>query len=210
MTRLLYWRYCIFNNFVGYAVERDWRKKKKTIIIIIIRKKYFEKRRENLLIMQLVIHLNRRDVVNVIGATSINSQDVFDASLKNFAQIKTKLNMKMGKIKRLYESKEKNLSKMMSWIIMIKFFDLMKHATRHECADVTKTTSECFEKQVTRLKKMIRKLKRMIEKTKNTMKENTWAKITIKQSAIAISTFFLREINVFSKRKSSRKMKLMT
>ena len=55
---------------------------------------------------------------------------------------------------------------------MIKFFDLMKHATRHECASVTKTINECFEKQVIRLKKMIRKLKRMIEKTKDTIKKN--------------------------------------
>ena len=55
---------------------------------------------------------------------------------------------------------------------MIKFFDLMKHATRHECANVTKIINKCFEKQVTRLKKMIRKLKKMIEKTKDTIKEN--------------------------------------
>ena len=49
----------------------------------------------------------------------------------------------------------------------------------------------------------------MIEKTKDTIEENIWAKITIKQSMIAISALFLREINAFSKRKSSRKMKLI-
>ena len=55
---------------------------------------------------------------------------------------------------------------------MIKFFNLMKHATRYECANVIKTTNECFEKQMTRLKKMIRKLKKVIEKTKDTIKKN--------------------------------------
>ena len=57
---------------------------------------------------------------------------------------------------------------------------------------------------------MIRKLKRMVEKTKNTIEKNIWTKITIRQSTIAILTFFLRKINVFSKQKSNRKMKLMT
>ena len=56
---------------------------------------------------------------------------------------------------------------------MIKFFDIMKHAMRYECASVTKTMNECFEKQIMRLKKMIKKLKRMIEKTKDTIEENT-------------------------------------
>ena len=116
----------------------------------------------------------------------------------------------MSKIKELYKSKEKNLSKIMSWTIMIKFFDMMRHATRHDCVNVTKTASECFENQITKLKKMIRKLKRVIKKTKNTIKENTWTKITIKQSTIAVSAFFLREINAFSKRKSNKKMKLIT
>ena len=198
-----------FLNVNFNAVEKNWRKKRRAIITIIIRKKYFEKKREDLLIMQLVIHSDRRDVMNVIDATSINNQGAFDALSKDFAQIKTKLNMKMSKIKKLYESKEKNLSKMISWTMMIKFFNLMRHATRYECADVTKTTSECFEKQITRLKKMIRKLKRVIEKTKDTMKENIWTKITIRQSTIAILTFFLREINVFSKRRSSKEIKLM-
>ena len=48
----------------------------------------------------------------------------------------------------------------------------MRHATRHECADVTKAVNECFKRQMTRLKKMIRKLKKMVEKTKNTIEEN--------------------------------------
>ena len=64
--------------------------------------------------MQLVIHLNRQDVLNAADATSINNQNAFDALSKNFAQIKAKLNMKMNKIRKLYELKEKNLSKMMS------------------------------------------------------------------------------------------------
>ena len=64
--------------------------------------------------MQLAIHSDRRDMMNAIDATSINSQSASDALLRSFAQIKTKLNIKMNKIKEFYESKEKNLSKMMS------------------------------------------------------------------------------------------------
>ena len=56
---------------------------------------------------------------------------------------------------------------------MTKFFDLMKYAMRHECVNVTKTVNKCFEKQMTRLKKMIKKLKKVIEKTKDTIEENT-------------------------------------
>ena len=50
---------------------------------------------------------------------------------------------------------------------------MIKHATRHEYASMTKTASECFEKQITKLKKIIRKLKRVIEKIKDTIEENT-------------------------------------
>ena len=87
---------------------------KTTIVIIIIKKKYFEKKQEDLLIMQLIIHSNCRNIMNAIDAMSINNQSVFDALLKNFAQIKTKLNMKINKIKKLYKLKEKNLLKIMS------------------------------------------------------------------------------------------------
>ena len=55
---------------------------------------------------------------------------------------------------------------------MTKFFDMIKHATRYQCAKMTKTTNKCFERQVIKVKKIIRKLKRMIEKTKDTMKKN--------------------------------------
>ena len=55
---------------------------------------------------------------------------------------------------------------------MTKFFDMMKHATRHDCANMTKTVNECFKNQITKLKKIIGKLKRIIEKTKDTIKEN--------------------------------------
>ena len=64
--------------------------------------------------MQLIIHSNRRNVMNAVDATLINNQNAFDAFSKNFAQIKAELNMKMSKIEELYESKEKNLSKIMS------------------------------------------------------------------------------------------------
>ena len=87
---------------------------KKAVIIIIIKKKYFEEKRENLLIMQLAIHSNRKNITNAIDATLINSQNAFKMFSRNFAQIKTKLNMKMNKTKKLYESKEKNLSKIIS------------------------------------------------------------------------------------------------
>ena len=55
---------------------------------------------------------------------------------------------------------------------MTKFFNIIRFATRHECANVTKTTSECFEKQITKLKKMIKKLKRITEKIKDTIEKN--------------------------------------
>ena len=82
-----------------------------TIIIIIIKKKHFKEKQEDLLIMQLVIHLNRQDVMNAINVTLINNQNARDTFSKNFVQIKAKLNMKINKIKKLYELKEKNLSK---------------------------------------------------------------------------------------------------
>ena len=56
---------------------------------------------------------------------------------------------------------------------MIKFFNMMKHVTRHECVDVTMTTNKCFEKQIIKFEKIIRKLKKVVEKTKNTIEENT-------------------------------------
>ena len=49
---------------------------------------------------------------------------------------------------------------------------MKNHARRYKCANVTKTTNECFEKQIRKLKKMIRKLKRIIEKTKDTIEKN--------------------------------------
>ena len=64
--------------------------------------------------MQLAIHSDCQEMMNAIDATSINSQNAFNAFSTHFVQIKTKLNMKMNKIKELYKLKEKNLSKMMS------------------------------------------------------------------------------------------------
>ena len=57
--------------------------------------------------------------------------------------------------------------------MMTKFFNKMKDATRHECANEAKRMNDCVERQVTKLKKMIKKLKRVIEKTKNTIEKNT-------------------------------------
>ena len=53
-------------------------------------------------------------MMNAINATSISSQSASDALSRSFTQIKTKLNMKIDKIKELYKLKEKNLSRMMS------------------------------------------------------------------------------------------------
>ena len=86
----------------------------------------------------------------------------------------------MSKIKEFYKSKEKNLLEIISWTMMTKFFNIMKHATHYECANKIKNANDCFEKQVTRLKKMIRKLKKVIEKTKDTIEENIWTKIIVK------------------------------
>ena len=49
---------------------------------------------------------------------------------------------------------------------------MMKHVTRYNYANVTKTASECFENQITKLKKMIKKLKKVIEKMKDMIKKN--------------------------------------
>ena len=55
---------------------------------------------------------------------------------------------------------------------MTRFLNMMKNATRHECANKTKKANDYFEKQITRLKKMIKKLKKVIEKTKNTIEKS--------------------------------------
>ena len=168
------WFYIFNINKLIFALNdlKRYKSLRTAIITTIIKKKHFEKKRENLLIMQFTIHSNRRNVMNVIGAMLISSQSAFDAFSKNFAQIKAKLNTKINKIKRLYESKEKNLSKMMLWMIMTRFLNMMKNATRHECANKTKKANDYFEKQITRLKKMIKKLKKVIEKTKNTIEKS--------------------------------------
>ena len=159
--------------------------------------------------MQLAIHLNRFDQMNAIDATSINSQNAVNAFLTNFAKIKMKINTKMSKIKRFYKSKKKNLTKMMSWTTLTKFFILMKNATRHECDDKTKKSSCDLKKQTTRLKKKIKKLKRIIKKTINTIEENNWTKITFKGENVAFSTFLMFEINALSKRWLNKEMKLI-
>ena len=46
---------------------------KTAIITTIIKKKHFEKRKEDLLIMQLAIHSDCKNVMNATGATSINN-----------------------------------------------------------------------------------------------------------------------------------------
>ena len=79
-----------------------------------LRRIILRKDRKNLLIMQLVIHSNRFDQMNAIDATSMSSQNAVSAPLTNFAKIKIKMNTKMNKIREFYESKKKNLTKMMS------------------------------------------------------------------------------------------------
>ena len=74
-----------FNTYLESRIDSRQKSLRTAIIIIIIRKRHFKERRENLLIMQPVIHSNRRNVINAIDATSINSQNAFDASLRNFA-----------------------------------------------------------------------------------------------------------------------------
>ena len=64
--------------------------------------------------MQFAIYLNHFNQMNAIGATLMSSQNAVNAFLINFAKIKMKMNTKMSKIKKLYELKKKNLTKMMS------------------------------------------------------------------------------------------------
>ena len=160
--------------------------------------------------MQLAIHSDRLDQMNAIGATSMSNQSAANAPLTNFAKIKTKMNTKMSKIRKLYESKEKNLTKMMSWTTLTKLFVLMKNATRQKNDDEAKKPSCCSRKQTTRLKKITKKLKRIAEKTINTIEENIWAKITFKSAEIAFSMLSMLAANAPPKRRFSKKMKLIT
>ena len=130
------------------------------------------KDRGNLLIMQSAIHSDRFDQMNAIDAMLMSSQSAVNAFLTNFAKIKMKMNTKMNKIRRLYELKKKNLTRMMSWTTLIKLFVLMKDATRHEYENETKKSSCDSKKQTTRLKEITRKLKRITEKTINIIKRN--------------------------------------
>ena len=160
--------------------------------------------------MQPAIHSNRFGQVNATDATSMSSQDAVSAPLTSFAKIKIKMNTKMSKIRRLYESKKKNLTKMMSWTTLTKLFVLIKNATRHECDDETKKSSCDWEKQTTRLKEVARKLKRIAEKTINIIEKNTWAKIAFKSADVAFSTLSMFAISAFSKQRFSKEMKLIT
>ena len=47
--------------------------------------------------------------MNAVDVTSIKNQSARDAPSRNFAQIKTKLNMKINKIRKLYKSKKKSV-----------------------------------------------------------------------------------------------------
>ena len=61
--------------------------------------------------MQLEIHSDRFDMMNAIDATSTSNQSASNTFLKNFAQIKSKLNTKMSTIREFYETKEKTRQK---------------------------------------------------------------------------------------------------
>ena len=165
--------------------------------------------RENLLTMQPAIYSDRFDQMNATGATSMSSQDAVNAPLTSFAKTKVKMNTKMNKIRELYESKKKNLTKMMPWTALTKLFVLMKNATRHECDDEAKKSSCDSKKQTTRLKKIIRKLKRITEKTINTIEENIWAKVAFKGANVAFSTFSMLAISAPPKRRLNKKMKVI-
>ena len=160
--------------------------------------------------MQPATHSNRFDQMNAIGATSMSSQSAVNAPLTNFAKIKIKMNTKMNKIRKFYKSKEKNLTKMMSWTTLTKLFVLMKNATHHECDDEAKKSSCDWEKQTTRLKEITKKLKKITKKTINTTEENIWTKIIFKNADVAFSTFSIFAINALSKQRFNKEMKLIT
>ena len=64
--------------------------------------------------MQFAIYSNCFDQINAIDATLMSSQNAINASLTNFAKIKIKINIKINKIKELYELNKKNLTRMIS------------------------------------------------------------------------------------------------
>ena len=148
--------------------------------------------------------------MNAIDATTINSQSAVNALLTNFIKAKMKINRKINKIKKLYELKKKNLTKIMSWTTLTKLFILMKNATRYKCNDKTKKSSCDSEKQITKLKEITKKLKRIAEKTINTIKENIWAKIIFQSADVIFLTFSMFAINEFSKRKFKKEITLIT
>ena len=137
-----------------------------------LKKISLRRNRKNLLTMQPAIHSNRLGQMNAIDATSMSSQNAASALLTNFAKIKIKMNTEMSKIKKLYKSKKKNLTRMMSWTTLTKLFALMKDATRHECENKAKKSNCNSKKQTTKLKEIARKLKRIAKKTINTTEKN--------------------------------------
>ena len=56
-----------------YVIRIEERSLRTIIIVIIFKKKHFERRQEDLLIMQLAIFLNCRNMINAIDTTSINN-----------------------------------------------------------------------------------------------------------------------------------------
>ena len=95
------------------------------------------------------------------------------------------------------------------WMTLTKLFVLIKNATRYECENEAKESSDDWKKQITKLKKITKKLKRIAEKTINTTEENIWTKIAFKSADVAFSTLSMLAINASSKQRLNKKMKLI-
>ena len=106
-------QYNIYKSKEIKLIESLRKKKLENRITESLKKINLKKNRRNLLIMQPAIHSNRFDQMNAIGATSMNNQNAINAFLTSFAKIKIKMNTKMNKIRKFYESKKKNLKKIM-------------------------------------------------------------------------------------------------
>ena len=154
--------------------------------------------------MKFAIHLNRRDMMNAIDATSTSSQNAFNAFLRNSVQMRLRLNTEISTIKELYKMRKQKTSEMISWSTLKNLFNLIKKATRHLCDEITKKSNYNSKKHITKLKKITKKLKKIIDKTNNTSENNIWAKVTANNFKITHSTFFARVINALLKRKSNR------
>ena len=76
------------------------------------------------------IHLDRRDEMNAINATSTSERGIIEASSKRTISKSSEILNEINKIVRLYEFKKINVNEMMSIIELYNLFDMIRAKTR--------------------------------------------------------------------------------